>query len=184
MRSATRRILRDLSPDEFGWIKFRCRRRKLVHMQTRMMSQEILDLAATMNRVLVPDHHDRPRITPKQMLQKADDLIAAQRDRIGLQMQFDLAFSGTEADGTDQVETFIVFDTCANDRRFTARRPCPFERRNQRKATFIKKNKRCAESLPLFLYGARRTVSNAQSPRRRDATHAVAVVDNSTRAGA
>jgi hypothetical protein len=150
-------------------------------MQTRMGSQKILDAPATMDRVLVPDHHDGARNTTAQMLKKGHDFLARECVVIGLQTQLDLAFPWTDADGTHPVEAFIVFDTRANDRRFTARGPRPFERRNQRKATFIEKNKRRAELVPLFLYVARCTVSNVQSPRHRGATHAVAVVGNSTR---
>lgn len=146
-----------------------------------MTGQEILDLAATMNRVLVPDHHNGTRNAPEQMLQKKDDLIAAERDRIGLQMQLDLAFPRTHTYGTNQVEAVIVFDTRTNDRRSAARRPRPFERRDQRKATFIEKNERRAELLPLFLYAARGNVSSGQWPRHRGVARAVAVSGNSTR---
>jgi hypothetical protein len=146
-----------------------------------MGNQKILDDPATMDRVLVPDHHDGPRNKSEQMLEKGNDFLARECVVIGLQIQLDLAFPRTDADGANQVEAFIVFDTCANDRRFTARGPRPVERRDQRKATFIEKTKRRAELLPLFLYVARCNVSNVQSPRHRGATHAVAVVGNSTR---
>ena len=146
-----------------------------------MTAQEILDLAATMNRMLVPDHHDGPWNVPQQMLQKDDDLLAAERDRVGLQMQLDPAFPRTHTYGTNQVEAVIVFDTRTNDGCSPARCPCPFERRHQRKATFIKKNERRAELLPLFLYAARCNVSSAQWTCHRGAVRAVAVSGNSTR---
>lgn len=95
-------------------------------------------------------------------------------------MQPDLALPRTHTERADQIQTFIVFDTRANDGRLTARRPGAFERGDQRKPTFIEKNERRAELLPLFLYAARGNVSSVQSPRHHDAVRAVAVFGNST----
>ena len=79
--------------NEFGRSEFRCRCRKVVvHLQTRMAGQKILDFTATMNRVLVPDHHNGSRNAMEQMLQKDDDFIAGERDGMGLKRQLDLAF--------------------------------------------------------------------------------------------
>jgi len=151
-------------------------------MQTRMGSQKILDLPTTMNGMLVPDHHDGPRNATEQVLEKGHHFIASEWVAIGLQMQLDLAFPRTDAYGTNQVEAFIVFDTRANDRRLTARRPSPFERRDQRKPAFIGKNECRAELLPLFLYAARCSGSNGQSLPHRGAVRGVAVFGSSSRA--
>ena len=131
--------------------------------------------------MLVPDHHDGTGNAAEQMLQKGDDFFATECDVIGLQMQLDLALPRTYAHCADQVQAFIVFDTRAKDGRLTARGPRPFERRDERKATFIEKNERRAELLPLFLYAAKCSVSNEQRLRRRGAERAVAVFDNSSR---
>lgn len=128
MRCAAGRVLRDLGPDEFGWIEFRCGRREVIDMQTRMGGQKILDDPATMDRVLVPDHHDRSRNTTEQVLEIGHNFLARECVAIGLQMQLDLALSRTDTYSTNQVEAFIVLDTRANDGRFTARGPRPFER--------------------------------------------------------
>ena len=151
MRRTACRKVGDLSPDEFGWIEFRCGRREVIDMQARMGGQKILDDPATMDRVLVPNHDDGSWNTTEQMLKKGNDFLARECVAIGLQMQFDLAFPRTDADSRNQVEAFIVLNARANDGRFTARSPRPFEWRDQRKATFIWKNERRAELLPLFL---------------------------------
>ncbi len=95
-----------------------------------MGGQKILDYPAPMDRVLVPDHHDGVRNTTKQMLEKGNDFLACECGAIGLQMQLDLAFSRTDTYRTNQVEAVIVFNTRTNVGRFTARCPCPFERRD------------------------------------------------------
>lgn len=149
-----------------------------------MTSQEILDLAAAMNRMLIPDHYDRTWNAMEHMLQKDNDFLATEYDVIGLQMQLDLALPWTHAHRADQIQAFIVFDTRAKDRRLPPPRPRSFERRDQRKATFIGKNEGCAQLLPLFLYAARRNVSNAQSLHHPDARRVVAVFGNSSRGAA
>ena len=96
-------------------------------------------------------------------------------------MQFDFAFPRTDTQGTDQVQAFLVFDARANDGCLAARCPRAFERRDERKPAFIRKNERRAELLPLFLYVARCNASSAQWPRHPGAKHGAAVFGNSSR---
>lgn len=77
-RGTASRIARDLGPNKFGWIEFRCGRREVKDMQTRMTRQEILDETTAMNRMLVPEHHDRTGNATEQMLQKDNDFLAAE----------------------------------------------------------------------------------------------------------
>ena len=58
VRSRSRRVLGDLSPDELRWVEFRGRDRKVVHMQSFVDSQKILDGLALMNGVAIPNQDD------------------------------------------------------------------------------------------------------------------------------
>lgn len=114
------------------------------------------------------------------MAEKSDDLIAADRLTIRLEVQLDLALRGSDAQSADQVHAFIVFETGPNRRRLPARGPGALQRRDQRKARFIRKNEGCAEFTPLFLYAARDSVSNARWLGQRAPNCAVAVFGNSS----
>jgi hypothetical protein len=180
MGSRTGRVFINLRPDAFGRIEFRRTDGKLVHMQTRMTSQKILNLPATMNRMPIPHQHDRPCDVSKQVFEKNHDFVSRERVTIGVKVQLDLALPRTHAQGPYQVYPLMVVNARPDGRRLAARRPGPFERRDQRKPTFINKDKGCAQGLPLFLYAARYSVSNAQLLRHRAATCAVAVFGYST----
>jgi len=96
----------------------------------------------------------------QQMRKKTDHGLTADRLAMGLQVQLDLAPRGSHAQCAHQIQTRIVFETRANPRRLPARRPGPFERRDQRKPAFIGENQGRFEFMPLFLSAARHGVSN------------------------
>jgi hypothetical protein len=145
-----------------------------------MACDKILNLAAAMNRMFVPHDNNRSGDTTEQVSEKDNHFLSAERCAIGLNVQSDLALVRTHTDGPNEIHTLIVFKTGANGRRLPAWGPGALERRDQRKPTFIRKNKGGTQRLPLFLYAAKHSVSNGQSPGHRDATRAVVVVGSST----
>jgi hypothetical protein len=124
------RVLGHLGPYKFGRIQLWCRRREVVDPETGMTCQERFDLLATMDWVLIPDHHDRARNAAEEVFQKEQDLVPRDGGAIGLQMQLDPALLGADAQRPNQVQPLVVLDAGANRRRLPTRGPRPFERRD------------------------------------------------------
>ena len=131
-------------------------------MDARMTFQEVLHLATTMDRMLVPHQHDGPCDLRQQVLEKGDHFVPTDRVPIGLNVQLDLAFSRAHPHSTDQIEAFVVLNTGADGRRLSAWCPGALQWADQRKPAFIGKNQRGAQRLPLFLSAARYSVSNGR----------------------
>ena len=112
-----------MAPDAFGRIEFWRTGWKLINMNTRMTFQEVLHLAATMDRMLVPDQHDRACDLTQQVLEKGDHFVPTDRVPIGLNVQLDLAFGRAHPHSTNQIEAFVVLNTGADGRRLSAWRP-------------------------------------------------------------
>jgi hypothetical protein len=170
----------DLAPDAFGRIEFRRSGWKLIGRDARMTCQEVLHLAATMDGMLVPEQHDGTRDVLQQVLEKGDHLVPTDRVPIGLHVQLDLAFARAHPQSTNQIEAFVVLNARADGRRLSAWRPGALQWADQRKPAFIGKNQAGAQRLPLFLSGARHSVSNGRPLHRRVRTCAVAVFGNSS----
>ena len=180
MGGGTGSVFSYLRPDAFGRIEFRRTRGKLIHLQTRMTGQKVLNLPAAMNRMPIPHQHDRTSDVPKQVFEKGHDFVSRERVPIGVKVQLDLALPCAHPQCADEIHPLMMINARPDGRRLAARRPGPFERRDERKPTFINKDKGCVQGLPLFLDAARYSVSNAQSLRHRAATCAVAVFGYST----
>ncbi len=129
--------------------------------------------------MLIPDHNQWSPHVMQEMFEKDQRLSAGQRTPIGLYMQLDLARRRRHAQGTDQIETFVMRNAGAKHRRLPARGPGALERRNQRKSAFIGENQRRPALTPLFLSAARCSVSSVEWRRHRVPRGAVAVSDNS-----
>ena len=97
MRCGVGGVLIDLGPHEFDRIEFWSAGRKLIHMQTRMVRQKILNLTTAMNRMLIPHQHDRTSDAPEQVLEKGNHLVSTERFPMRLNVQLDLAFPRTHA---------------------------------------------------------------------------------------
>jgi len=128
MRCRAGGIFANLGPYEFGRIEFWGTGRKLVHLETPMARQKVFHLATAMDRMLIPQQHDRSLDVTQQMLEESDHFIAADGLTIGLKVQLDLAPGWGHAQGTYQVQTRVVLQTRAKGRRSSARCPGPFER--------------------------------------------------------
>lgn len=147
-----------------------------------MTRQKVFDLAAAVDRMLLPDQHHRSSKVMQQMSKKSDYFLPADRFTTGLQAQLDLAFRRAHAQSTNPVQALIVFQTGTNGWRLPAWCPGARPWRDQGKARFIEKNERCTEFTPLFLFAARQSVSNGQSLSHRAPNCDAVVSDNSSRA--
>ena len=95
-------VFADLGPYKFGRIEFWGTGWKLIYMHARMVRQKLFHLAAAVGRMLIPHYHNRSRNVMQQMCEKSDHLLPADRVTIGLQIQLDLAFPWTHAQGANQ----------------------------------------------------------------------------------
>lgn len=139
-RGSVRGVFTHLRPHEFRGIEFGRTGRERIHVNARVSGEKRLDLAAAMDRMLVPDHHDGTANWPQQMFQKSNDVLPVQGLPSRLQTQLELAPTRRDTHRPDQSEALGVLDAGAQHRRLAARGPGPFERRDQRKAAFIGKN--------------------------------------------
>ena len=149
-----------------------------------MLSNKRLDFLPSMNRRVIPNHHQRPRYLLQQLPQEIDHLLTGQIALIQLHPQLDPMRFGGDQQGANQVRPLVMLQTGANRRRLAAWRPSALEGTDQIFATFIEENKGRSQALPLFLSTASDTVSNKQSPFRRVGKLGVAAFGNSNSFGA
>jgi hypothetical protein len=180
VRSRVRGVFTHLRPNELGWIEFRRAGRKRVGMDSRVGVQKAFDLAPTMNRMLIPHHHDRTGHGSQQLFQKSNHMVTVQRLPIRLKAQLDLMPRRREAQRTDQIEALVMLDARAQNRRLAPRSPSPLERRDQRKAAFIGENQAGVPVATLFLSAAIDSVASGQWRHRPVPAGAAGVSGNSS----
>lgn len=146
-------VFANLRPHEFRRIELGRAGWKRIQMEARMLRQKRLELAPSMDRMLIPDQDDRATDRVQQVTEKDDHLFAADGFCVGLNVQLDLALSRCHAQGTDQVQAFVVFETGTNGRRLPTRGPGPFERRHRRIPTFIRENQGGRVPATFFICG-------------------------------
>ena len=162
MRCEVGGIFADLGPDKFNRVEFWSAGRKVINMQARVLSNELLNKLAFMDGMVIPHQNDLTRNCSQQLLQKSDDLFTTQAVTIRANGQFDLAPSWANQQRTQQVQPLVMRQAGAEGGRMSTRRPTPFERRDQREAAFIFKYQRGQQLTPLFLSLARPTASRKQ----------------------
>lgn len=177
-------MLTHLGPHEFRWIELWGRGWERVDPNPWVALQKEAHLDAIMNGVLVPHQDDRTVNDAEQVNQKQDDLLPVDRCCVRVHMQSDPTSARRHTQGSDQVQSLIVLNARADRRGLPARRPGPLERRDERKACFIKENQSRPKLLPLFLSAARCNASSAQWLRHRGAGAGVGASDSSTPDGA
>jgi hypothetical protein len=179
-RCATREIFFHLCPDKFHWIEFRRARRKVVNVDTRMLSQKPLYFLALMNRRLVPDQYDGAAYPSQQLLQEFNDLVAGQITLVRLGTPADFATAGRNQQRANCIDPLVVSQAGPNLGRLSSRCPGSLEGTDQRLPIFVNKYKGCTQVTPLFLSRARDTVSSGRSRPRHAGRRAAVVFDNST----
>ena len=130
-------IFSELGPHEFCGVEFGSSRRELIDLQAWVLGDKIFDLGAAVNGMSVPHQDDRSSAGIQQMLEETNDFLARDRFTIGLQMQFDLAFSRSHADTANQIQSLVVSEASGAGRGMAAQRPGALEWRDLRKAGFV-----------------------------------------------
>jgi len=176
----TGEIVLHLGPDKLNRIEFWRAGRKVVRMDTRMLSQELLHLLALMDGRFVPNQDDRAAHMSQQMLQKVDDLVTGQVALVRLGTQADFASTRCDQQGRNRIDSLVVLNAGSNLGRVSPRSPRSLERADQRLSIFVNKDKGCTQVTPFFLSWARCTVSSVQSFRHHAETRCAAAFDNST----
>ena len=74
-------------PDELIRIKFRSIRGEAMNMKPLMLTEEISDDDAPVNRAAVPKEHHRPTQMPEKVAQESDDLHAGDVDGVETKVQ-------------------------------------------------------------------------------------------------
>lgn len=154
MRCRSGNRLRDLSPNELGWIELGSGYRKIKHMDPWVLRQKILHRFAFMDWVSVPYQYNRARHSPKNLSKESNHFLARQAIPVRAQAQADLPASGRNEQHSQQVETLMVINRSPHNRCLSTPRPATFKRRNHRKATFVFKSEGSAQSATLFLSSA------------------------------
>lgn len=138
-----------LAPNIFCWVEFRGITRKTVHLQARVSLQQRLDSRVAMDRAIVPQQNDRAGQLLEQVLQETSDIRAFETAPPKLEIQGQMAVLGRQRYGADR-RNLLMFEQIFHRWRSTFRSPSPFHIRDQQKATFIEKNKVCAQAFRLF----------------------------------
>lgn len=167
-----------LGPNELSWIEFWGASRKPIEMYSWLLLKKLFDQFSLMNGMIIPNENNFTSNYPKQLLQKYHDLHTGQRASEGTDAQLETFFTMIRNEhSTQQIQSLMVVQAGANDRRLSTRRPSPFQWRNERKAAFIFKNQRSFQLTPLFLSWAKCISSNALSPYRLAGAPVVADAD-------
>jgi len=121
----------DMCPNELHWIEFWGTSGKGVNVQTRFSFDKVLDQAALMNGMVVPDQDNRTGNAPQKLIEKKDHVFTAQIFSKGLDRQFHFSSTRTDQERTEQVQSLMVVQTGVGQRRLATRGPTAAEWRNQ-----------------------------------------------------
>lgn len=124
-------IFAHLRPDILSRVEFWRSSGKPVNDQAFMLCQEFLYDLALMNRVVIPDKYDVAGSTTQKLLEKGDDFFASQTMPVRAYAQPVSFSAGQDQQSTNDVETIMMANAGANDRRFATRCPSALERRDQ-----------------------------------------------------
>ena len=131
VRCSSSGVLAHLRPDILGRIEFWRRRREPVNDQALLLCQEFLNDLTLVDGMIIPDEDNVAGGTAQQLFEKSDHFLASQAMPVRAYAQFELFSAGQDQHSTDDIETIMMANTGADDRRFATRRPSAFERRNQ-----------------------------------------------------
>ena len=106
-------------------------------MQTRMLSDELLDQLALMNGMVIPHQDDRTMDLAQQVFEEGDDLLTGERAMMQSSGQVNALPCWANQQGADDIDTTVMRDAGMHHRRLTPWCPSAFERRNQGKPTLI-----------------------------------------------
>jgi len=116
-----------------------------------MLCQKILDHLALVDWVAIPDQDDRTGYSMKNLLKEDDHLFAGETMPVRADTQTNSFAFWRDQQCSQQAQTLVMINGGTLDRRLAPPRPAPFERRNQRKTTFLFQYEGSAQLATLFL---------------------------------
>ena len=131
MRSKVFSSVAGMRPHELHWIELWYTGRKGVNVQTRFSLDKVLDQASLMNGMVIPDQDDGTRNTPQELFEEQDHMLTTQIHSERSHRQLYLSSTGTDQDGTQQVQSLMMVQTGIGTRCLATRRPTAAEWRNQ-----------------------------------------------------
>ena len=111
MRSKVFSSVAGMRPHELHGIELRCTSRKGVNVQTRFSLDKVLDQASLMNGMMVPDQDNGTRNTPQELFEEQDHMFTTQIHSKRSRRQLYLSSTGTDQDGTQQVQSLMMVQT-------------------------------------------------------------------------
>ena len=127
VRRKTSGMFTDLRPHELHGIQFRCASWETVFMDTRMVVEELLCLWRDMDFVIVPDQNNVTWHQLQNLLQENDGMHGTQVTQKGANTQTNPSQFWTDQQGTKQIHTLVMIQTCPRRGRLSTRRPAAFE---------------------------------------------------------
>ena len=106
-------------------------------MQTRMLSDELLDQLALVNGMVIPDQDDRAMDLTQQVFEEGADLLTGKRAMMQPSGQVNALSRRADQQGADDIDATVMRDAGTHHRRLTPGCPGAFERRNQRKPALV-----------------------------------------------
>jgi len=165
LRRTVRQPTLALCPNMLSGIEFRRIFGKPLNMKPAFFCQNILDRPALMDQGLIPDKNHLPAEMMKQKSQKAGHIPALDIPGLEREVKPPVSAPGRNRKRRNDREPLPAVDM-TDQRRPAPRRPCPPEKRDEHKTTFIQKDQMGAKGERFFLSPATVSFSSARSPLR------------------
>ena len=178
------RVLIYLRPHEFHRVQLRCIPRKVLDVQPSLFSNERLHFLPLMNWRIIPHYQERSSDDFEQIFEKADDFYPADAPLVSDSSQLEPPPLWRHQQRANDVHPSVMVQTRPHHRRLPARRPRPFQRRDQTEPALINKDERRRKLTPLFLYMSTDTAASALPPCRHAVWRLFAASDNSNSSSA
>jgi hypothetical protein len=168
-----------LVPHIFSRVEFRGIGWELFDLESWMVSDPLLDLAAAMDCSPIPQQdHGSPKV-PEQVLKERSDIQSREIARAKLKVKGQPSSLGRDRQGADRRDP-VLFVEIVHQGCFAFWGPGAGHVGDEQEARFIEEEQMGAKLVGVFLYAARGTVSTARSPLRPVAGPDAPVSGNST----
>ena len=169
-----------LGPDVLGGVEFGRVGREEVDVQPAMAHEEVLDVAAPMDRSAIPQQVHRAPEMAQQLAQKGLDVQAREIPGAAVEIERDLPSPGRDGHPTADRKTIVTIPVPQHGGR-PPRCPRPPDIGDEQKSALIDEHEVGAPPGGVFLSGARRSASTARWPARPVPQRAARVSDSSSR---
>src|SRR5437667_8147141 len=152
-----------LGPNELIGIELRRVDRKPMNLQAWVSAQDALDVMPSMDLPAIPQEHDWPAEVTQQLPEKGDDLGASDVAGMEIKVQPEPVATGRHGERRNDRD-LVTAVAVPKLRRTTDGGPGLADIRDEQESTFIEERQMGAPARGVFLSGATRPASTAQSP--------------------